>query len=283
MPSTGESYPNIDGYGEPLGDIIAPEYGARLADTALLPVVSEIYNDDIAGPLIANDDSYGVPLGTPLGIVDHTYRTSGDTSIQQNKSKDTKDRSQTINTFVDSYGEPLAPVCNTSAGNGRAHLGNIFTKKENGGLLLDIGETQNDKQPSLKNDDAYGIPLAIPLDISDFDIIENTTRDTTIQDLANRSPIEREDTFGEQETKTMSYKLPPYQPIFPNILDLSLLDSSTNKVPSPTTNYATTQNVSGSLYQPSESILPNRKQVSAAKHPVHKNNGVDLIERKDND
>jgi hypothetical protein len=30
LPSTGGSYPNIDGYGEPLGDIITPEYDARL-------------------------------------------------------------------------------------------------------------------------------------------------------------------------------------------------------------------------------------------------------------
>ena len=41
--------------------------------------------------------------------------------------------------------------------------------------------------------------------------------------------------------------------------------------------------VSGSLNQPSEFVLPNRKQVSAVKHPVHTNNEIILIKRKDND
>ena len=132
--------------------------------------------------------------------------------------------SQTINTFVDSYGEPVAPVCNTSAGNEKAHLDKIFTKKDKGRLHSVDRETYNDKQPSLTNDDAYGIPLAIPLDISYFDILDNTTRNTTIQDLANPSPIEREDAFGTKETKIISSTLSPEQPIFPNIIDLSLLD-----------------------------------------------------------
>jgi hypothetical protein len=241
--STGGSYFYRDGYGASLGDIITTGYKESFPD------------DGVKGHLIANDDSYGVQLGTPLGIVDHdTDRTSGDTSIQQNKSKDTIDRSQTINTSADSYGEPVAPVYNTSAGKGRLHHEHLFTKKDNGRLQPVVGKTYNDKKPSLTNDDNYGIPLATPLDLSNCDIIDNTTRNTTIQ-------------YRTQQTKTMSSKLSSDQPIRPNILDLS----STKKIPSPTTNDATTQNVSGAEYQPSESVLPNRKQVSTTRHLLNLN------------